>query len=142
MILPAESLLCPGAHSLAKGSPAILAMIWEGMIQTVKRNHMESDQVLHQPLKSSWHQGVYKHGRKEVWRNRCLPPTSTAFGGKKGRFCLGIFIHGFAFYAFLGPYETQTSKSCPWWCGHIGNVPSHISCGCVNSAVTCSSTGE
>lgn len=92
---------------------------------------------------SHWRaQGVYKHGRKEVWQNHCLPPTSMAFEGKKSRFYLGILTHGFAFYAFLGPYETQTSKNSLWWCGHIRNIPSCISCGCVNSAVTCSSMGE
>lgn len=55
MILPAESLFCPKAFALlllAKESPALLAMIWEEIMQEVKRNHMESDQVLHQPPKN------------------------------------------------------------------------------------------
>lgn len=31
------------------------------------------------------------------------------------------FTQRFAFYSFLGPYETQTSKN--WWCGHIWKSP-------------------
>lgn len=116
MFFPAESLLCPEAFALLllpKESPALLAMIWEGIMQVVKRNRMESDQVLHQPLKGFQHQSVYKHGRKEVRRNHSLPPTSTAFGVKKRQVLSGCTYRWLCILCFSWNLQNPNKQKLP-----------------------------